>query len=90
VGPGEDPDFAKQNDRDSPARPLTEISTKLWKLGFKVPPRQGAADGTGDDQFKGCAGASASFVDATALRHQMWSLVNGLLDVDKIELKGEK
>ena len=30
-----DPDFAKQNDRDSAARPLTDIPTKLLKQGFK-------------------------------------------------------
>ena len=29
----EDPDFAKQNDRDSAARPLTNIPTKLLKQG---------------------------------------------------------
>ncbi len=48
----EDPDFAKQNDRDSAARPLTDIPTKLLKQGFDVPPRQGAAYGTGEDQLK--------------------------------------
>jgi hypothetical protein len=30
----EDPDFAKQNDRNSAARPLTHIPTKLLKQGF--------------------------------------------------------
>ena len=49
----EDPDFAKQNDRDSAARPLTDISTKLLKQSFDVPPRQGAAYGSGEDQLKG-------------------------------------
>jgi hypothetical protein len=49
----EDPDFAKQNDRDSAARPLTDIPTKLLKQGFNVPPRQAAAYGTGEDQLKG-------------------------------------
>lgn len=49
----EDPDFAKQNDRDSAARPLTDIPTKLLKQGFDVPPRQAAAYGTGEDQLKG-------------------------------------
>ena len=39
----EDPDFAKQNDRDSAARPLTDIPSKLLKEGFDVPPRQAAA-----------------------------------------------
>ena len=48
----EDPDFAKQNDRDSAARPLTDIPAKLLKQGFDVPPRQGAAYGTGEDQLK--------------------------------------
>ena len=52
MGSVEDPDFAKQNDRDSAARPLTDIPTKLLKQGFDVPPRQGAAYGTGEDQLK--------------------------------------
>jgi hypothetical protein len=49
----EDPDFAKQNDRDSAARPLTDIPTKLLKEGLDIPPRQAAADGSGEDQLKG-------------------------------------
>ena len=49
----EDPDFAKQNDRNSAARPLTDIPTKLLKQGFNVPPRQAAAYGAGEDQLKG-------------------------------------
>jgi hypothetical protein len=49
----EDPDFAKQNDRDSAARPLTDIPTKLLKQGLDVPPRQAAAYGTREDQLKG-------------------------------------
>jgi hypothetical protein len=49
----EDPDFAKQDDRDSAARPLTDIPTKLLKQGFDVPPRQAAAYGTREDQLKG-------------------------------------
>ena len=49
----EDPDVAKQNDRDSATRPLTDIPTKLPKQGFDVPPRQAAANGTGEDQLKG-------------------------------------
>ncbi len=53
VGSVEDPDFAKQNDRDSAARPLTDIPTKLVKQGLDVPPRQAAANGTGKDQLKG-------------------------------------
>ncbi len=53
MGPVEDPDFAKQNDRDSAARPLTDIPTKLVKQGFDVPPRQAAAYGTREDQLKG-------------------------------------
>jgi hypothetical protein len=53
VGSVEDPDFAKQNDRDSAARPLTDIPTKLLKQGLDVPPRQAAAYGTGEDQLKG-------------------------------------
>jgi hypothetical protein len=53
MGSVEDPDFAKQNDRDSAARPLTDIPTKLLKQGLDVPPRQVAAYGTGEDQLKG-------------------------------------
>jgi hypothetical protein len=49
----EDPDFAKQNDRDPAARPLTDFPTKLLKQGFNVPPRQAAAYKTGEDQLKG-------------------------------------
>jgi hypothetical protein len=45
-------DFAKQNDRDSAARPLTDIPTKLLKQGFDVPPRQAAAYGPREDQLK--------------------------------------
>jgi hypothetical protein len=52
VGSVEDPDFAKQNDRNSAARPLTDIPTKLLKQGLDVPPRQAAAYGTGEDQLK--------------------------------------
>ena len=48
-----DPDFAKQNDRDSAARPLTDIPTKLLKQGFDDPPRQAAAYGAREDQLKG-------------------------------------
>jgi hypothetical protein len=54
VGPVEDPNFAKQNDRGSAARSLTDIPTKLLKQGFDVPPRQAAAYWTGEDQLK-CA-----------------------------------
>jgi hypothetical protein len=53
VGSVEDPDFAKKNNRDSAARPLTYIPTKLLKQVFDVPPRQGAAYGTREDQLKG-------------------------------------
>ena len=53
MGPVEDPDFAKQNDRNSAARPLTDIPTKLLKEGLDVPPRQAAAYGSGEDQLKG-------------------------------------
>jgi len=53
MGSVEDPDFAKQNDRDSAARPLADIPTKLLKQGLDVPPRQAAAYGTGVDQLKG-------------------------------------
>ena len=53
MGSVEDPNFAKQNDRDSAARPLADIPTKLLKQGLDVPPRQAAAYGTGVDQLKG-------------------------------------
>ena len=53
MGSVEDPDFAKQDDRDSAARPLTDIPTKLLKQGFDVPPRQAAGYGTREDQLKG-------------------------------------
>ena len=49
----ENPNFAKQNDRNSAARPLTDIPTKLLKEGLDVPPRQAAAYGSGEDQLKG-------------------------------------
>jgi hypothetical protein len=49
----EDPDFAKMNDRNSAARPLTDIPTKLLKQGLDVPPRQAAAYGTGEEKLKG-------------------------------------
>ncbi len=49
----EDPDFAKQNDRVSAARPLTDIPTKLLKQGLDVPPRQAGAYGAREDQLKG-------------------------------------
>ncbi len=52
----EDPDFAKQNDRDSASRPLTDIPTELLKQGFDVPPRQAAAYRKGEDQLKGALG----------------------------------
>jgi hypothetical protein len=53
VGPVEDPDFAKQNDRDSAARPLAYLPTKPLKQGFDVPPRQAAVYRSGEDQLKG-------------------------------------
>jgi hypothetical protein len=48
----EDPDFTKQNDRNSAARPLTDFATMLLKQGLDIPSRQGAGYGTGEDQFK--------------------------------------
>jgi hypothetical protein len=51
-GSVEDPDYAKQDDRVSAARPLTNIPTKLLKQGFEIPPRQAAAYGTREDQLK--------------------------------------
>jgi hypothetical protein len=53
VGPVEDPDFAKQNDRDTAARPLAYLPTKPLKQGFDVPPRQAAVYRSGEDQLKG-------------------------------------
>jgi hypothetical protein len=39
---------------DSPfSSPLADLSTKLLKQGFDVPPRQAAAYGSGEDQLKG-------------------------------------
>lgn len=53
MGSVKDPDFAKQNDRDSAARPLSDLPTKPLKQGFNVPARQAAVYGTGEDQLKG-------------------------------------
>jgi len=39
----EDSNFAKQNDRNPAARPLTDIPTKLPKQGLDIPPRQATA-----------------------------------------------
>jgi len=66
MGSVEDPDFAKQNDRDSAARPLADIPTKLLKQGLDVPPRQ----------------ASASSVYGTTAQNQQQPLVSGFLDTD--------
>jgi hypothetical protein len=52
VGPVEDPDFAKQNDRDSAARPLAYLPTKPLKQGFDVHLRQTASYGMGEYQLK--------------------------------------
>jgi hypothetical protein len=49
----EDPDFAKQNNRDAAAGPLAYFPTKLLEQGFNVPPQQIAACRTGEDQLKG-------------------------------------
>lgn len=48
----EDPDFAKQDNRDPAASPLAYLPTKLLKEGFNVPPRQTAAYRSGEDQLK--------------------------------------
>jgi hypothetical protein len=48
----EDPDFAKQNDRDAAACPLRDIPAQLNKEGFNVLPRHIAADRSGKDQLK--------------------------------------
>ena len=53
VGSGEDPAFAKQDDRNLAARPLTDTPTKLLKQDLDIPPRQTAAYRTGQDQPKG-------------------------------------
>ena len=37
----EETDFAKQNDHDLAARPLSDIATKLLKQGFNVSPGLG-------------------------------------------------
>ena len=49
----EDPDLAKQNNRDTDASPLAYLPTQLLKQGFDVPPRQAAAYRSGEDQLKG-------------------------------------
>ena len=53
VGSVEDPDFAKQNNRNPAARPLTNLSAKLLEEGFNVPPRHAAVHWSGEDQLKG-------------------------------------
>jgi hypothetical protein len=53
VGSVEDPDFAKQNNRDPAASPLAHLPSKLLKEGFNVPPRQTAVYRSGEDQLKG-------------------------------------
>ena len=53
MGSVEDPDFAKQNDRDPAASPLAHLPTKLLKEGFNAPPRQTAVYRSGEDQLKG-------------------------------------
>ena len=53
MGSVEDPDLAKQNDRDAAASPLAYLPTQLLKQGFDVPPRQAAAYRSGEDQLKG-------------------------------------
>lgn len=42
-GDVEVPDCVKQNNRNSVARPLTDIPTRLLKQSLDVPPRQAAA-----------------------------------------------
>jgi hypothetical protein len=61
VGSAEDPDFAKQNDRDLAAATQANLPTKLLKQGFDVPPRQAAAYGSGEDQLKGSLVLSLQF-----------------------------
>ncbi len=53
MGSVEDPDIAKQNDRDAAASPLAYLPTKLLKQGFNVPPLQAVAYRSGEDQRKG-------------------------------------
>ena len=53
MGSVEDPDFAKQNNRNAAASPLTHLPTKLLKEGFNIPPRQATAYRSGEDQLKG-------------------------------------
>ena len=53
MGSVEDPDLAKQNNRDTAASPLAYLPTQLLKQGFDVPPRQAAAYRSGEDQLKG-------------------------------------
>ena len=67
MGSVEDPDFAKQNDRDSAARPLAYFPTKLLKQAFDVPPRQAADYGSGEDQLMGAL--VLPLLSATVLPH---------------------
>lgn len=53
MGSVKDTDFAKQNNRDPAASPLTYLPAKLMKQGFNVPPQKATAYRTGEDQPKG-------------------------------------
>jgi len=85
MGSVEDPDFAKQNDRDSASRPLIDIPTKLLKEGFDVPPQQGCRLRDRRRSAQGCAGASASFQNGTSPRYHMPPPVNRLLNTDNAQ-----
>jgi len=82
IGSMEDPVFAKQNDRDSAARPLTDFATEK---GLQSPSAASCRLRVGRRSAKGCAGASASFQLGTASRYQMWLPVNGFLDTDNAQ-----
>jgi hypothetical protein len=83
----EDPNFAKQNDRNSAAGPLTDFATMLLKQGLDVPSRQGAAYGKGEDQFR-----SALVLPLLANLVQLFGTIcgfgNGLLGAHSAKISG--
>ncbi len=82
VGSVEDPVFAKQNDRDSAACPLTDITSKLLKQGLNVPLPEGCCLRDGRKSDLRCAGGSALFHRYTVPWYQTQFPGNGLLDTD--------
>jgi len=70
VGSMENPNFAKQNDRNSAARPLADIPTKLLKEGFDVLSTASCRLREEKRSAQGCAGASASSNYSTMSQYQ--------------------